>query len=263
MQDSVQLTYKNQIMRGMEHYPEDTQGPLPAVLINHGFTGHKGGAHRIHLHLSRLLEASGFAAIRYDFIGSGESDGTFDQMTLSSEIDQAKVVYKSMLDDPRIDSQKIYVLGHSMGGLVASCLCGDIAQDDTLTGPAGAILLAPAGNMLDVYDRSREEHGKLFREDGSIDHSGFLVSAAFGVDLHKTIPEIPGRVSAFKNPVIVIHGSEDEAVPIETGRKFASYYEQETLFYTIEGADHVFGNLEHEAQLFKEILSFVTSSYKE
>ncbi len=257
MQNSVTLTYKNQIMRGMEHYPDDSSGPFPAVLINHGFTGHKGGAHRIHVHLSRILEASRFVAVRYDFIGSGESDGTFDQMTLSSEIDQAKVVYQSMLDNPKIDSHRIYVLGHSMGGLVASCLCGDIAQESNSTIPAGLILMAPAGNMLDVYDRSREEHGKIFRADGSIDHCGFLVSAAFGVDLRAIIPDLPTRVSAYKNPVIIIHGDEDDAVPIETGREFADFYEQKTLFHTIKGADHVFGNLGHEAELFDQIVNFL------
>ena len=257
MQQAVTLAWNGQVMRGMEHIPETGNTPCPAVLINHGFTGHKGGSHRIHVHISRALEAIGTAAVRYDFIGSGESDGEFDEMTLSSEIEQAHAVYQAMCEDPRIDTERIFVLGHSMGGVVAARLCGDLAAAGSLPAPRGLILMAPAGNMLPAFEEAKGNAPDRVRDDGSVDHAGFLVSAAFHEDLKAVMPGLPARAAAYTGPVHIIHGTVDEAVPLETGREFSGYYREPASLHAIEGADHSFADLGHEAELIREIVRFV------
>ncbi|KLU63127.1 hypothetical protein CEB3_c04770 [Peptococcaceae bacterium CEB3] len=60
----------------MEHFPTDmSDEEIPAVILFHGFTGTKLEPHRLLLKISHALEKLGFASFRFDFLGSGESDG--------------------------------------------------------------------------------------------------------------------------------------------------------------------------------------------
>ena len=53
---------------------------------------------------------------------------------------------------------------------------------------------------------------------------------------------------------LVIHGTNDEAVPIDIGREYAAALK--TLFVEIEGANHTFDNLEHQARVIAHLLEF-------
>ena len=63
----------------------------PALLICHGFTGDKVENHFIFVKMARRLADAGFFAMRFDFRGSGESEGDFSDMTVPAEIDDARV----------------------------------------------------------------------------------------------------------------------------------------------------------------------------
>lgn len=74
---SVEIENKGLILRGVLHIPEDIKVKEPIVCIFHGFTGDKIGPHFIFVKLSRILARRGIASVRFDFAGSGESDGDF------------------------------------------------------------------------------------------------------------------------------------------------------------------------------------------
>jgi pimeloyl-ACP methyl ester carboxylesterase len=142
VQKAIELVYRGQTLRGMEHVPEVSGDKVPAVVLYHGFTGNKLEPHRMFLKISRALEESGVAAFRYDFLGSGESDGNFEEMTVSKEVAEAHAILDSVKQDPRIDPERVMLLGMSMGGLVASLVAGDRPAD-----VAKLMLLCPAGDM--------------------------------------------------------------------------------------------------------------------
>src|ERR1700730_7492286 len=126
MQRAIELVYNGMTLRGMEHIPHASSNEkLPAVILFHGFTGNKLEPHRLFLKISRALEQLGFACFRFDFLGSGESDGNFEDMTVSKEISEGNAILDWVRSDPRIDKDKISLLGLSMGGLVASVIAGD------------------------------------------------------------------------------------------------------------------------------------------
>lgn len=83
MQNAVELQSRGLTLRGMLHIPANISGKIPMVVIFHGFTGNKMEPHFILVKLSRLLETKGIASVRFDFAGSGESDGDFSEMTIS------------------------------------------------------------------------------------------------------------------------------------------------------------------------------------
>ena len=116
MQKVVEIDSENLRLRGMLHIPENIKNKVPIVIIFHGFCGDKMGPHFIFVKLSRLLERAGIACIRFDFAGSGESEGDFIDMTMDSELKDANNIlnYARTLDF--VDNDRIGIVGLSMGG---------------------------------------------------------------------------------------------------------------------------------------------------
>ena len=76
MQQACYFSNEGQQIAGTVHIP-DGPGPFPGVLLCHGFTGQRIEAHFIFVKMSRALEQAGIASLRFDFRGSGESEGRF------------------------------------------------------------------------------------------------------------------------------------------------------------------------------------------
>lgn len=53
----------------------------------HGFTGNKTETHFLYTRLARQLATQGIAALRFDFAGSGDSQGEFAGTKRSSDHD--------------------------------------------------------------------------------------------------------------------------------------------------------------------------------
>lgn len=248
MQKAVEINHQGMTLRGMEHLPEGEN--LPAVILFHGFTGNKLEPHRMFLHISRSLEAKGFASFRFDFLGSGESDGDFKDMTVSKELDEARTIFNYVKSHPRINPKRIIVLGFSMGGLVASLLAGELGD-----AVERLILMAPAGTMANSVERMRENVPYLEHLD-AYDHGGNLVGSAFGEDL-KAI-DVWGQAKRYKGNVLLIHGTNDQAVPYEVSRLYIDHcYGDRATLHTIEYADHTFNSYHWEKEMTEAILQFV------
>lgn len=98
-------------------YPESDK-LLPFVILLHGNTGWKEEKH-IEV-LSNALAAAGIATIRFDAPGSGESDGSWHKdYRVTTYIEATKEVYDWAVEHLDVDTNKVGIWGHSMGGLVA------------------------------------------------------------------------------------------------------------------------------------------------
>jgi len=87
------------------------------VILCHGFTGAKTASDRLFVQTARALQKAGLNALRFDFMGSGDSSGDFNQMSPNTEIQDALDV----LAWARRRYQKIALLGLSFGGATAIC----------------------------------------------------------------------------------------------------------------------------------------------
>lgn len=109
---------QNQELVGILHLPDDLKPDEknPGIVMFHGFTGNKTEAHRLFVQVARKLCKSGFIVFRFDFRGSGDSDGEFEDMTLPSEVDDAEAALTFLIKQRGIDRRKVGVIGLSMGG---------------------------------------------------------------------------------------------------------------------------------------------------
>src|SRR2546426_5960176 len=65
----------------MIHRPERARARRggPGVVLFHGFTGDRMESHWLFVKCSRALALAGIASLRFDFYGSGESEGEFSE----------------------------------------------------------------------------------------------------------------------------------------------------------------------------------------
>lgn len=252
MQKAITLQHNGFTLRGMEHVPDNAsvENPVAAVVLLHSFTASKVESHRMYVKLSRGLEALGIASFRFDFSGSGESDGDFEEMTLSSELAEAHTILTQVQADERIDSSRISLLGLSMGGLVASLLAGDCPADIRKLA-----LLAPAGNLGQIVQAVAAQQG-IDEEMRVFDHGGNLIGRPFAEEL-ATLDAFE-RAKPFGGPVLLIHGTEDMTVPYVVSERYqqVSYAGHSTL-HPIAGAGHTFDKHTWEQEVIATVLDFL------
>lgn len=230
---------QGQHLNGVLHSPADCDALCPAVALFHGFTGTKVEPHRIFVKTARELAAVGFYALRFDFRGSGDSEGDFSEMTIGGEISDAIKSIDVLTAMQGVDPERIGILGLSMGGCVAACVSGQNTRVKS------TVLWAPLSD--DPPDRKQEilERSKQTPTPEEIAQSNAnVVGKAFYEDLPNISPS--RTIQQFTGPLLVIHGSADQAVPVSHGKR---YYELMcrrdalTELEVIDGADHTFNTV--------------------
>ncbi|WP_067934746.1 alpha/beta hydrolase family protein [Alicyclobacillus kakegawensis] len=250
MQRAVELVSHGATLRGMEHIPDQAAEKYPAVLLFHGFTGNRLEPHRMFLKISRMLEDIGYASFRFDFMGSGESDGNFEDMTLSTEVADAHRMVDWVKQHPKVDAKRVVLLGLSMGGLVASLVAGD-RPDDVWR----LILMAPAGNMPGIV-RSIESSQAVQPDAEVFDHAGNLVGRAFADDLRGL--DVFPRAARYRGPVLLIHGEKDETVPYQVSEQYRDLaYGDCASIHIVPDANHTFDGHAWENEVLAAIRGFL------
>jgi len=244
MQIYQELNTNEGLLRGFLHRP-DHLGSVPLVVMYHGFTGHKGENHFLFVQYARYLCENNIASLRFDFLGSGDSDHDFHYLTFSKEVHEAKAILDYALTIPNVS--KIIVMGISMGGAVATQVAKDRESDISKL-----ILWAPAGNMHKIVENRGEEKATL--DNGNYDLGGLELSPQFIYDMKEI--DLWKDINQFKKPVSLYHGTKDAAVPIIVSEKYQRTYSNCKL-HVYQDADHTFTNVNIRKQLFNDNVKFI------
>ncbi|MBA5851503.1 alpha/beta hydrolase [Clostridium sp. cel8] len=243
MQKSVEIQSRGLTLRGMMHVPDNMKNKISMVCMFHGFTGNKAEKHFIFVKLSRMLEKIGIGSVRFDFSGSGESDGEFVDMTILTELQEAKDILNYVKGLEFVDNNNIGVLGLSMGGAVSSILAGDCKES-----VKALCLWAPAGNMGEIVKNfETDKNVDTIQNKGFLDIGGFCV----GIDFVKALNglDIFNRSSVYDKNVLLIHGNLDETVPFKTSERYLDIYGENAFLHPIEGSDHTFNRKDWEDEV--------------
>ena len=260
----VSFDVHGQRLHGMLHLPAVSTAPYPCVLLLHGFTGTHLEPHRLFALMARQLAAAGIAAYRFDFRGSGDSEGDFSEMTIGRELEDARAALNLLRSRGDIDTSRIGVLGLSMGGLVAAlasevenlkalCLWAPAAPETLLANFAGQPPAAIHATFAAGFSGVEFPPGIRFdASSGHMDFGGNPVSKDFYLDAqtHDSLE----AVKQHKGSSLVVHGTNDPTVPFALGERYAAALGVE--IHAVPGAGHTFESIPHAAEARRVTLEF-------
>ncbi|WP_459482292.1 alpha/beta hydrolase family protein [Clostridium saccharoperbutylacetonicum] len=209
----------------------------PLVVIMHGFTSNYQCP--LLVKISEELLKEGIASLRFDFNGHGESDGLFEDMTVMSEVEDAREILRYAKKIDFVES--ISILGHSQGGVVAGMTAGYYPNDIICL-----VQMAPAATLKDDAIKGTlmgvEYDPKHIPEYVEFDNKR-LNSLYFRTAQHLPIYEVS---SQYNGPASLIHGTEDSVVSYNASKKYHGVYADSEL-HLLEGEDHSFSHNMDEA----------------
>lgn len=205
-------------------------GKCPLAIVIHGFTGHMEERHIIAV--AKCMNAAGFATLRAEMFGHGQSDGKFEDHTLYKWVTNALAVidYAKTLDFV----SDLYLCGHSQGGLLTMLVGGMRADDLKAIIPLSPAWMIPdgarQGSLLGIsFDPLHVPD--LMESDGRRLNGNYIRVA-------QTI-HVEDEIGRFRGPVLIVQGDRDEAVPLEYARRAAELYADAKLVI-IPGDTHCF-----------------------
>ena len=226
--------------------PRDKAGKCSLVIIIHGFTGHMEERHLVAL--AQMMNDIGFATLRVDMYGHGNSEGQFKNHTLYKWLTNAMTVidYARGLDFV----SDIYMCGHSQGGLTA-VLAGALKHDVL----KGIIPISPACMIPEMARK-----GNLLGSDFDPDHLpesltvwGCWELGSNYIRVAQTI-HVEEAIDRYSGPVLVVQGDRDDPALMQSAKDAARRYQNARLVM-IPGDTHCYDNhLEQMTDAVKEWL---------
>lgn len=241
---AVEFTNEGQKLFGILHLPIQ-KAPAPCVLFCHGLAGHKVGKHRMYVALSECLSKSGIGSLRFDFRGSGDSEGEFDEMSLEGEVSDAVAALQFLSAQPEVSEEHLALFGRSFGGAVSIIAASRFKKIQ------GLALWAPVFNASHweqqwelVRTHQIDEHARreLMRIDGQLPSLEFY-KELFAMSLENAL------LSLSRVPLLHIHGEKDPLVGIEHADQFERVRQgakASSKFIRLPHSDHDFSHPEEK-----------------
>lgn len=150
-------------------------GPFPCVVLVHGSGPNDRdesiGSNKPFKDIAWGLASNGIAVLRYDkrtfHYGKSLTPEDIASMTVNEEtIDDALAALEFVKNDPSIDQQRLYLLCHSMGAMLAPRIYRETVERETGLNLSGLILVAANGRC--ILDLITEQTEYIAESDGSV-----------------------------------------------------------------------------------------------
>ena len=193
------------------------------VILGHGVTGNKDRPFLVTL--ATALAAAGINTLRFSFAGNGASRGRFVDATISKEVADLGSVLDACV------GWNVGYIGHSMGGAVGVLRA---SQDPRIR------LLVSLSGMVRTAAFAQREFGTVKPGAGFMwDDEACPLSQAYMDDLAQ-IGTVLDAAPKVKVPWLLVHGTEDDVVPIQDSKDILIRAGNDVKFVSLPGSNHVF-----------------------
>lgn len=252
--EALSCTNAGKTIYGQLYLPKGAGTPLPAVICSHSFSLTHASMNSYCTQIAR----SGYAAYCFDFCGGSNkslSDGKTTDMTVFTEVSDLEAVLNRIRSLPHIDTENLFLLGSSQGGLVSALAAANHPAEIR-----GMILLYPGLSMPEQFRSYFPDPENITdRQLMMFSMSGTSVGRAYIQTLYNY--DVYGHIKNYSRDVLILHGTMDFTVPIRYSEKAVEVYPSATL-RTIEGAMHGFNRenmsiKDYDSQVQPLILDFI------
>jgi alpha/beta superfamily hydrolase len=229
-------------LRGMIHQPGESFSGRPAgVVFFHGFTGDRMESHWLFVKCSRDLERAGIASLRFDFFGSGESEGEFREATLEGEVADAQDAVDFFRREGGIDGERLGLLGLSLGGGIAALVAEQVRA-------RALVLWAAVARLPHLRSLAAALLQPLPNNHAAHEYAGHEVSPRF-LDAADSLDPLAALVR-FTRPTLIVHPELDEHLnlthPEDYFRASGAAVKEKVI---IAGAGHTFDSVAWEREV--------------
>lgn len=141
----------------------NTDGYCPCVILISGSGPQTRDqivfGHKLFKDIAHYLSSNGIAVIRFDDRGVGKSLGDFDNASLSDFVNDILSAFEYAEEFHKIDSKRIGILGHSIGGLLGAMVATKLKDRLSFL----ISIAAPAKNGYDLYT---QQHYHIAKAQG-------------------------------------------------------------------------------------------------
>ena len=203
-------------------------GAIRAVaLFAHCFTCDRTS--RAASRVAGALTHAGYAVLRFDFTGLGDSDGSFAETTFTTNLEDLRSAARWLAEEvaaPRL------LVGHSLGGAAVLAVAGELDS-------VGAVAVIGAPSTPDHLARLLSDAEPT--PDGHLAVTIGARSLHISPDLVSDLSAQPQlrRISALRKPLLVLHSPRDAVVGIAEARAIFEAARHPKSFVSLDGADHL------------------------
>lgn len=189
----------------------------------------------------RLATTAGWTVLTFNFRGTGSSKGQF---SVRGWVADVRAAMERLLEE---QPSGIYLAGFSTGGSMAVYVAG---EDEGVQG------VAALGVRADFHEWAADPRRFLehARAVGVIRDAGYPPDvAAWGREFRDVRP-VAAAARIPPRPFLIVHGSDDEAVPLSDARVLADAAENHADLKVIVGAGH---RLRHDPRAIALLLGWL------
>ncbi len=211
-------------------YPQIERDKYPLMILVHGLTGHMEEIHIIGLRDTFL--SCGFAVLRVEMYGHGQSEGSLENHTLYKWIANIMTVtdYAKRLDFVK----DLYLCGHSQGGLLTVIAAGMRPDDYKAIFPMSPALMIPEdarkGTLLGNEFDPTHVPDYLVSDRWKLNGNYLRVAQCIYPEMY---------LERYKGPAFFVHGGADDTVPVAISKDAVKKLSNGKLT-VIEGDSHCY-----------------------
>ena len=208
----------------------------PWIIMCPGFTSNRIGPKYFYTTMARHFAPSGISVISFDFAGTGESDGLFSDITVSTMCSDLTSAYNYITKN--YTPLKLLVLGHSFGGTIAALTLDTLNID-------GLILISP---LADTQKHAKQHEHIVtngINKEGYYEFGPHEMKIDFLNEFRACDP-VTAINKKFKGKIILLQGDNDEQITPEESFVFlnrAHDLDIAITYHTVKNGDHRFSSV--------------------
>jgi dienelactone hydrolase len=224
----------------------------PAVLMVHGFASSKDEVGDMYKREARYLAVAGYASLRIDFAGSGESAQPFVESTFDGMVMDTRIALDWLVDHPATLDDRVGLLGFSLGSRIAAAVAGTDDRVEAFASWSGAV-----ANGRTNFEYYFDAFYDTACPDGSVVVDlGFRIvelSCAWFESIDASTAQ--DAVADFDGPLLAAAGTEDTVVdPVWSRQLVFDAGSLDATLRVLPGADHIYLVLTPDQALAEEVM---------
>jgi|SRR3989344_3328937 len=233
---------------GFLHFPKKHK-KAPLIILVHGWACNALGTDSaFFVKAARKFAEKGLAVLRFDFRGSGNSEGEFENQTISSMLVDLKNIIDQIKQNPDIDEKRIALIGHSQGGYLTIL---HASRDKTIK--TIILWMGRTADLKSFWSQTTFDEIKLKGHAIWYDHkvaNQKYVKDSFKYNSRKALRKI-------STPIGMIYGELDTIVPPSEGFRVKKFAKGRTEIKILSDLDHDFTGEKSKEKVTKITLEWL------